>query len=168
MHALLLVANVIALHTVETPRLVLDGCNTASSERAAHIAAMDPAAPETLVEVVDLLDEPDGATCLMESWTLVKLYHAQPAARGWVASTLAWGLADVAEAPHIAARAARLTRVLGVGDVSAFAAIVQRVEDRQAALEVLRDDLGAMPASARKTELLAAIDDVAPAMATVR
>ena len=167
MHALLLVANVIALHTVETPRLVLDGCNTASSERAAHIATMDPAAPATLVEVVDLLEEPDGAICLMESWTLVKLYHAQPAARGWVASTLAWGLTDVA-APHLTARAARLTRVLGVGDADAFDAIVRRVEDSTTALTALRGDVGAMPAGPTKGALLAAIAEVAPATATVR
>lgn len=164
MHALLLVANVIALHTTEAPSLVLDGCNTASAERASAIATMDPAAPETLGAVVDLLDAPDGAICLMESWTLVKLYHAQPAARAWVATTLAWGLADGAM-PHVSARAAHLTRILGVGDADAFAVVARRVETSGTALDALRTELDAMRAGTRRSELVASLAEVAPAMA---
>ncbi|MFO0750542.1 MAG: hypothetical protein U1F43_33465 [Myxococcota bacterium] len=158
MHALLLVANVIAMHTTEMP-LVLDGCNTASAVRAAEIREMAPEDPNTLASIADLLLEPDGATCLMESWVLVNVYRAQPGSE-IVAHTLVSGLAS--SQPHIAARAARLVRVLGVADPKAFLNLIHRREMTSNAWSVLRNDLGSMMSSPRKDVLAFALEATAP------
>lgn len=154
MNTLLIVANMIAINTAEAP-LVLDGCNTASADRAAQIADMPAGGAETMDAVADLLAEPDGAVCLMESWTLVRVYHAQ-GANQLIAQALADGLSS--DEPHIAARAARLTRVLGVGDASAFAAVLLRAERTDAVYQVMANELDSMPPSASKSALVHGFD----------
>lgn len=158
MYALAILAHAVAVHTTSLP-LVLDGCSTASAIDAAEIRELDPAAPETVDRIADLLRAPDGATCLMESWVLVRAYRAQPEPEV-VAHALAAGLAS--DAAHIAARAARLVRVLGVADPAAFAAIIHRPELTTRAWGALRTELGAMAPSPRKAELAAALAVTSP------
>jgi len=161
MNALLIVAHAIALQSAEAP-LVLDDCGSDSAARAAVIARMDPAASDTLASVAELLLEPDGATCLMESWALVALHRAQPGTE-IVTRTLVDGLAS--DRPHVAARAARLVRVLGVGDAAAFVTIIRRPEMTPGAWRVLDQELSSMRASPRKHTLAFAVEIARPATA---
>jgi len=154
MNALLLVANALALHATETP-LVLDGCNTASAERAAAIAEMSPADPRTLDAVADLLNQRGGSICLMESWTLVKVHNSQDD-HGIIEAALAKALAS--DEAYLAERAARLTRVLGVSDAAGFRHIVWRADLSPVAMNALGSEIAAMPASPRKAALAAALD----------
>lgn len=163
MHALAILANVISLQTADLKAndvpLVLDGCNTASALLAADIREMPVGDESTLASVADLLLEPDGATCLMESWVLVDLYKAHPDSE-IIAHTLVAGLAS--DKPHIAARAARLVRVLGVADPKGFIELIHRREMTTGAWSALRHDLAAMHSSTRKDLLAFALEVIAP------
>lgn len=162
MHALLLVANVFAMNVTEAP-LVLDGCSTASAERAAQIAALDPQDPATLDSIAEFLHVPDGETCLLETWTLARVYHAQPDS-SLVSATLVHALAS--DEAHIAARAARIVRVIGVGDAGAFAAIIRQPDLTLSGWHALRVELATMHASPRQEMLARTLDGVAPTTAT--
>jgi len=150
MNALVLIAHVIASHPGHAPAPIA-GCSITSAERAAVIDRMDPADDDTLAAVADLLLEPDGASCLLDTWVLVEVAHAAPTS---AIAPRALAVALASDRPAVAARAARLLRVLGVADPAAFGRVVRRAEIDQGALVVLGQELAAMPAGPRRAALV--------------
>ncbi|MCC6622491.1 MAG: hypothetical protein IT385_14600 [Deltaproteobacteria bacterium] len=139
--------------------LVLDGCNTASAIRAAHIREMAPGKSDTLAAVADLLLEEDGAICLMESDVLVDLFRAQKNT-DIIARTLVVGLAS--DRPHVAARAGQLITRIGLVDAKGFARLLTRDEMNRAAWNVVRAAIHDLAPGAKKNVLGLVADRHAP------
>jgi len=130
--------------------LVLDGCNTASAIRAAQVREMKLGRPDTLAEVADLLLEPDGAICLMESEVLVDLHRAQKGTE-IIARTLVVGLSS--ERAHVARRAAQLIVEIGRVDTKSMSTLLMRDEMTRRAWDVLRTAIDDLAPSAKKSSL---------------
>jgi hypothetical protein len=135
--ALFIVAQLV---TTPAPRqTVLDGCNTMSAIRAAEIRLMAPEHPRTKVLLDEILREPDGAVCLLESDVLVDLHRVR-AHGDLVARALADGLSPAR--PHVAWRAHEVIGRIGRVDPGGFAELVRRID-------VLRGKRGWVAASER-------------------
>ena len=67
---------------------------------------------------------------------------------------------------HIAARAARLVRVLGVGDAKVFAELIDDADMTPGAWRALRGELASMPEGWRKDALVSAVEQARPVTAT--
>jgi len=129
-------------------------CAPLDAARVAQLADADVHAPTTLDAIEAIADEPGGIRCLLDSWTLAKVYLAQhrPAA---LTALLARALEQRDDA--LAARAANVVRILGVASPDAFADIVGRVELTARGLARLQAELDHMPAGAKKDLLSASL-----------
>jgi len=134
--ALFVLAQVIANPAPESPRVVLDGCNTASAVRTAEIRLMPAAHPHNRVLMNELLHEKDGATCLFETDVILDL-HLSGKHDGVVARAFAAGLDS---APHVAERAHELLGKAGTIDPNRFGALLRRIDSLRNTARYIADD----------------------------